>query len=455
MSVMLRRSIFIRLTSILLVLTVLVCGAVLAQVQETAPKKSPNAVVIDGQELFDIQAPMGPYSPAQRANNIQKRLERLVTDPDFKPESIEIVSSETGVDIVAGDLIVMTVSETDAKNSGLSRHELAERYCRVLVAAMTEYQAKRSLEGALEDASLNNFMKTLRHLLLEPMILKVITLAVGILVISFIVGISQRSLGRYVKDSSRRYAARKVVTLAGYLLAFLLAIVVFRDALGNLAVIVGATTAAVAFALREVIVSLAGWVGINFGDFYKVGDRIQLGGVKGDVIDIGFARTTLMELGEWVNGDLYSGRIVRVANSFIFSQPLYNYSGDFPFVWDEIVVPVKYGSDHRLADKILKSVAADVSSEYTEEARSHWAGIAKKFLVENARTEPMVTLVLNDNWIEFTIRYVVEIKRRRLTKDALFRKILDEIEASEGKVQLASATFHLVEIPPLNVKMQS
>ncbi|MBZ0186886.1 MAG: mechanosensitive ion channel, partial [Candidatus Obscuribacterales bacterium] len=152
---------------------------------------------------------------------------------------------------------------------------------------------------------------------------------------------------------------------------------------------------------------------------------------------------------------LYTGRIVRVANSFIFTEPMFNYSGDFPFIWDEITVPIKYGTDHQLADKLLKQIVEEVSQEYVADAQKHWSQIERKFLVENARTEPMVTLNLNDNWIEFTLRYVVEFKRRRLTKDALFRRILDEFDKTEGRVAIASATFHLVETPPIDVRVQT
>ncbi len=99
----------------------------------------------------------------------------------------------------------------------------------------------------------------------------------------------------------------------------------------GLSVALGVPGAGIAFALQEVIASVASWVAVSFGNFYSPGDRVQLGGIKGDVIDVGVLRTTLMEMGEWVNGDLYNGRIVRVANSFVFKEPVYNYSADFPF----------------------------------------------------------------------------------------------------------------------------
>lgn len=97
--------------------------------------------------------------------------------------------------------------------------------------------------------------------------------------------------------------------------------------------------------------------------------RVQLGGIKGDVIDVSILRTTIMEMGEWVKGDQYNGRIVRIANSFVFKEPVYNYSADFPFVWDDIDVPIKYGSDHNLAWKIISTTANETVGEYVEYAQ--------------------------------------------------------------------------------------
>jgi len=78
----------------------------------------------------------------------------------------------------------------------------------------------------------------------------------------------------------------------------------------------------------------------SFGSFYRIGNRVRLGGIIGDVIDIGVLRTTIMECGGWAKGDIYDGRIVRLASSFVFKEPVFNYSNDFPFLWHQIVVPV-------------------------------------------------------------------------------------------------------------------
>lgn len=179
-----------------------------------------------------------------------------------------------------------------------------------------------------------------------------------------------------------------------------------------------------------------------------------MGGIKGDVIDVGMLRTTLMEVGQWVDGDLYNGRVVRVANSFVFKEPVFNYSAGFPFLWDEVRIPVKYGCDAKLARSSLHEIADGLTAEWREEARSRWAQMVRDFRLEDARLEPIVSLALNDNWMEFTVRYLTHYQRRRMTRDALFQRILEAFDASGGRLAFASATFQLVEAPPIEVTLR-
>jgi len=288
----------------------------------------------------------------------------------------------------------------------------------------------------------------------DPYVRKFTVAIAGVCIISLISRLSQRSLLRYLPSADTRYYARKLVSILGYVGALILVASIFRDSLGGLSVAIGVASAGIAFALQEVIASMAGWIAISFGGFYETGDRVQLGGIRGDIIDIGILRTTLMELGEWVQSDLYTGRIVRIANSFVFKEPVFNYSGDFPYLWDEIKVPVKYGSDHRLARQILEQVVQEVvSEETTQQAMAAWKSMVSKYLVDNARVEPAVTLVITDNWMEFTVRYVVDYKTRRLTKDRLYTRILDAFLSSERPVDIASSTVQLVEVPEFKVRL--
>ncbi|GAB4472571.1 MAG: mechanosensitive ion channel [Anaerolineales bacterium] len=299
--------------------------------------------------------------------------------------------------------------------------------------------------------SLENF---LNKILDEPFVGKLIAVLLGVFIINLIVQFLQRLVASRVQSKEVRYRIRRGLKFIGYVAAILLLIGVFSNQLSNITVALGVAGAGIAFALQEVIVSVAGWIALSFGQFYTVGDRVQLGGIKGDVIDIGVLRTTIMEVGEWVNGDQYNGRIVRIANSFVFKEPVYNYSADFPFVWDEIVIPIKYGSDHHLARQIILNAANEVVGDYVQQAKNYWNSMTLKYAVENAIVEPLVFLVANDNWLEFTLRYVVEYGKRRGTKDMLFTRIIELISETDGKVSIASATFHLVEAPMLDIHLR-
>ena len=176
----------------------------------------------------------------------------------------------------------------------------------------------------------------IKKILFNPTVGKIATIIIGVAIIWVLIKAIQRNLFSKIKDNDNRYKANKLSGFVGYLLTIVLLTVVFSDKLGGFTVALGVAGAGIAFSLQEIIVSFAGWLAIIFGGFYKSGDRVQLGGIKGDVMDIGVLRTTIMETGQWVDGDLYNGRIVLIANSFVFKEAVFNYSGQFPFLWDEI-----------------------------------------------------------------------------------------------------------------------
>ena len=291
-------------------------------------------------------------------------------------------------------------------------------------------------------------MNLLKELTDNPLLRSLATIVVAVIVASVIVRLGKRAVRAQVSDYELRYRASKMVGVAGYLIVTVIILVQIGGRFGGFTVAIGAASAGIAFALQEVIASIAGWLAVALGGFYKVGDRVQLGGIKGDVIDIGVIRTTIMEIGGWVNGDLYNGRIVRVANSFVFKEPVFNYSGEFPFVWDEIVAPIKYGSDYELARSMMIDAADAVVGEYTKSAHARWQELVRSYQIEDARIEPVATIVANDNWVEFTLRYVVDHRLRRATQDALFTRFLHAVDGSAGRVVMASTTVQLVGASP-------
>ena len=264
----------------------------------------------------------------------------------------------------------------------------------------------------------------------------------------------RKAINRSIESNSVRYRARKATRLLSYLLIVLLGIITFTGKVQYFSIAIGIISAGLAFALQEVILSIAGWIAIFSAHIYKPGDRIEINEVRGDVIDIGILKTTLMEIGEWTNSDNYTGRIVKVSNAFVFKGSVFNYSTDFPFVWDAIDIPIRYGSDLNLAHKIIMETAQDFLKEYTSFAEAHWQQMVEKYLIENANVAPSLQLALTDNWAAFNLRYVVDYKKRRMTKNALFEAIHQRIQETNGTVTLASATFEVTGLPSVTVSVE-
>ncbi len=276
---------------------------------------------------------------------------------------------------------------------------------------------------------------------------KCVAAVIGILCIHAVFHMLEQTLPRRFGRADARYKVRKFIVFSGYLLILFFLAILFEDRLGRLSFAVGVAGAGVAVALQDVLASIAGAFSIGFSKLYKVGDRVQIGETRGDVIDIGLLRTTLLETGNWVSRDLYNGRIVRIPNSTVLKGSVFNYSQGFQFIWDEIKVLLTTTSDCQLAREMLLRVAKEAIGEYLVEAQASWKTISDNYRSANPRLDPTVALVVNRGSLEFTVSYVVDYTKRVAMQDQLFTRIVEEIVNSEGRIQWASPPATTVSLP--------
>tara|TARA_R110002033_G_scaffold23563_4_gene55607 strand:- start:3686 stop:4606 length:921 start_codon:yes stop_codon:yes gene_type:complete len=296
-------------------------------------------------------------------------------------------------------------------------------------------------------------LKTIGDWFLEhPTYLNIAKYLIWLVVIIIFLQFIKRQLRKKVAHTPARYKSQKIIEIVGYVLIILMTISYFTGNIKDFTLAIGLLTAGITITLQELILSLAGSVFIFFVKVYKPGDRIEINGIKGDVIDIDSLYTTMMEIGQWVTSDNYSGRIVKLSNAFVFKGPVYNYSQDFPFIWDEFNLPIRYGSDIELTKTIIVNIATQTLSEFVSDSVSKWKEVVDKYYIENAQVEPSLAIRMTDNWIEFNLRYIVDYKKRRITKHILNELIGKAIEQTNGKVVLASATFEIVNIPTLKIQ---
>ena len=289
----------------------------------------------------------------------------------------------------------------------------------------------------------------------DPIVLRFTKLLLWIMAIVLLLGFLRRVLKKRIENVSVRYKAQKGVEIIGYVLIALLILMAFTvENIKDYTIIIGLFTAGITFTLQELILSIAGSFYIFFVKVYKPGDRIEINGIKGDVIDIDSIYTTLMEIGEWVSSDNYSGRIVKISNAFVFKGPIKNYSMDFPFVWDELNILITYDSDVALAKKLVLEKATDFLSEYTKNSMAKWEEMVEHYYIENATIAPTLAISPTDNWIALNLRYITDYKLRRITKHELFEQIVQALMATDDKVKLASTTLQLLKIPELDIHLK-
>jgi len=278
-----------------------------------------------------------------------------------------------------------------------------------------------------------------KHAVSLSLLGKCVAAVVGILFIQGTFRVLEQTLPRRFGRADARYKVRKFLVFSGYLSILLFLAILFEDRLGRLSFAIGVVGAGVAVALQDVVASIAGAFSIGFSKLYAVGDRVQIGDTRGDVIDIGLLRTTLMETGNWVSRDLYNGRIARIPNSTVLRGSVFNYSQGFRFVWDEINVRFKITSDCQLAKAMLLRAANEAIGEYLVEAQSSWKVMSDNYQSANPPLKPTVALVVNAGSLEFAVSYVVDYTKRTAMKDQLFTKIVEEVANSDGRLEWASS----------------
>ncbi|MCB1005650.1 MAG: mechanosensitive ion channel [Acidimicrobiales bacterium] len=251
-----------------------------------------------------------------------------------------------------------------------------------------------------------------------------------------------RLVASRVDDATNRYHTRKAIRYAVAVLALVALAVVWRPFAGRIGVVVGFATAGVAFAMQEAIGAVAGWINIVSGRIFSVGDRIQMAGVRGDVIDITPLRTKVMEMGSardddtWVQGRQYTGRIVAISNKATFTEPVFNYSSAFEYIWEELTVPVPHDADVERAEAILLDEVRRASSDRGAERAMR--EMTRRYPIARADVEARVFVRATDNWTELAARFVLPVRSARRVKDEVTRRVLDRF-ASAG-IEIASET---------------
>ncbi|NQT46998.1 MAG: mechanosensitive ion channel family protein [Candidatus Omnitrophica bacterium] len=279
---------------------------------------------------------------------------------------------------------------------------------------------------------------------LSYQMIKMLQSLYAIVVIYIIALIVTRSINKRVHDLKRRYDMRKrSFYVAGLLMIGIVGIIWIKD-LRGLTVVLSVIGAGLVVSLAEVFLCIAGWFLIITRRPFDTGDRIEFGGVKGDVIDIRLFQTSLLEIGNWVVADQSTGRIVHIPNSMIFKSPSFNYTRGFEFIWNEVKIVVTFESDWKKAKAIMVKQAQKEGNRIKEEVDKRIRHMSKHYLIYYEKLTPIVYTNIIENGVELSLRYLTQAKERRHTQDELCQKILDEFENEKG-INFAYPTYRIIK----------
>lgn len=271
---------------------------------------------------------------------------------------------------------------------------------------------------------------------------QVVLSVIAIFLIWLVWFIAIRIINKKLPEAKLQYKWRKNLTYISVFIGFLIVGRIWFEGLQSLATFLGLLSAGLAIALRDPVTDFAGWIFILWRKPLDVGDRIQIGEVKGDVIDIRVFKFTVLEIGNWVHADQSTGRVVHIPNHKVFSDSLANYTSDFEFIWNELEVLVTFESDWEKAKKILQSIADEHLEDFVEQAQQQVLRAKKSYLIYYQYLTPIVYTDVQDSGIRLTIRHLSDPRKRRKISQTIWEDTLRKFNEHDD-IDLAYPTMRI------------
>ncbi len=263
-----------------------------------------------------------------------------------------------------------------------------------------------------------------------------------IIIIRIISFISRKIAKIRISDAKRLYLIRKAVSYLSVLFTLLALVLIWFRNISNISTILGLASAGFAIALKDIISDLAGWTYIMVRKPFSTGDRIEIGNIRGDIVDVGFLKFSMLEVGNWVDSDQSTGRLVFIPNSYIYLQTFVNYSKDFNFIWNEIPIILSFESNWKKAKKILEDIVQKDICDAIDTANRELEIASKKQYIFYKKLTPIIWVSGRENGILLTIRYLCRPRKRRSSENMLWIDILEEFEKHDD-IQFAHKTARI------------
>lgn len=251
-------------------------------------------------------------------------------------------------------------------------------------------------------------------------------------------------ISRKTSDILARYTWSKSMGYAVFILSAIVLSRIWFRGITSLATFWGLLSAGIAIALKDIIADLAAWLFIIVRRPFILGDRLEINGVKGDVIDIRIFKFTLLEIGGRIEGEQSTGRMVHIPNHTVLTDAIFNYTRGFKYIWNEISILITYESDWKMAKEILLETVEKNVEKLSEKAQNKLVESSRKYLIMYSNFTPIVYTSIKESGVELTARYLCDPKEKRKTENKIFEEILERF-GREEKIDFAYPTFRYIK----------
>jgi small-conductance mechanosensitive channel len=233
-----------------------------------------------------------------------------------------------------------------------------------------------------------------------------------------------KGVHRRVTDLHTRYRWHKGANYTVGVISILAVVRIWLVDFAGAATYLGLLSAGIAIALKDPLANLAAWLFILWRRPFEVGDRVQLGENAGDVVDIRLFQFTLLEIGNWVEADQSTGRIIHVPNALLFTSPIANYTRGFAYIWTELPVLVTFESDWEKARGLLQEIGQRHGEQTAADAGAALRTVASRYAMPRSATTPSVFVSVQDSGVLLTLRTPCAPRDRRRLTDAIWQDVL-------------------------------
>jgi small-conductance mechanosensitive channel len=290
---------------------------------------------------------------------------------------------------------------------------------------------------------------------IEKELLSRIIQTILIIVIIWVINkLSVRFLYRGDSEEMRKqFHLRKVIEYTTFFIGLLIIGNLWVSNFQSITTFLGLLSAGIAIALKDIFVNIAGWAFIYLRKPFDVGDRIQVGDIKGDVIDLRLFQFSLLEIGNWVNADQSTGRVIHVPNGKVFTDAQANYSIGFNYIWNEQVIYITLKSDFKKAKKILLDILNTYLKDELKMAEKEFLKAKHEHLIVYKQFTPMIFTDITERGIQLSMRYLCNPKKRRMITHTITEAILERL-GPEDNIRIAYPTstvlLHQDQVHPAN-----